>query len=195
MLTTMRSPLVWPGTKDFILFFPTVVPDMEALDLVLVLNMETLDSDIQALVHVEPRVSVASGAAELWQGLHHADPKHNLGHDGVMIMTNQIFQTCLRNGGYISSSTFCVTRQQVGVILTCLSGLVVKFSSRQQIVPTIVMEGITFHFLPIQQPHVGDGQLSGLWGPLMLMSWIQTSSHMLQPSLLNCSMDWQTTSM
>ena len=36
-------------------------------------------------------------AAELWQGLHHVDLKHNLGHDDVIKMTNQTFQTCLWN--------------------------------------------------------------------------------------------------
>ena len=49
------------------------------------------------LEHPLLAVSVNGSAAELWQGLHHAVPKHNLRHDGVMIMINEIPQTCLQN--------------------------------------------------------------------------------------------------
>jgi hypothetical protein len=91
--------------KDFILVFPTVVTDMEAPDLdstlMSGLYLETLYSVIQALDHVLLHVSVDGVAAELWQGLYHADSRHNIGHDGVMIMTKRIFQTCLQNLGAV----------------------------------------------------------------------------------------------
>ena len=57
------------------------------------LDTETMDSVIQALVHVVLHVSVDGGAAELY----HAVPKHNLGHACVIIMIRKICQTCLQN--------------------------------------------------------------------------------------------------